>query len=153
MLANNLDGRKQFMRVDNVSSQTLEISSVVPQGSLLGPLLFCIFVNDLPAVVKFGDPFLFADDLKLLAHGNFEAEIQSDFEQVARRVNENKMELTPNKCFQLVVKGRIPSFRNAGGPLESSNSAIDLGLVVNALLTWSGHLNNQSKRSTRHFCI
>ena len=117
VLANYLDGRKQFMRVDNVSSQSLEITSVVPQVSLLGPLLLCIFVNDLPAVVKLGDPFLFADDLKLLAHGNFETEFQSDFEQVARRVNENKMELAPNKCFQLVVKGRIPSFRNAGGPL------------------------------------
>ena len=79
-------------------------------GSLLGPLLFSIFVNDLPVVVKFGNPFLFADDFKLLAHGNLESEIESDLEQVARWVKESKVEMTPKKCSQLAIKGRIPSF-------------------------------------------
>ena len=48
---------------------------VFPKGSLLGPLLFCIFVNDVPAFVKFSDHFLCADDLKLLADGSLETEI------------------------------------------------------------------------------
>ena len=69
------------MRVDNVSSKTLDMTSGDPQGSLLGPLLFCFFGNNLPAVLKFGNPSLFADDFKLLAHGNPEAKIQSDIEQ------------------------------------------------------------------------
>ena len=87
------------------------MTSGVPQGSLLGPLLFCIFLNDLPAVIKFGDPSLFADDFKQLAHGNPETKIQSDIEQVARWVKENKMELAPNKCSRLVIKGRTPNFQ------------------------------------------
>ena len=89
---------------------TLDMISGVPRDSLMGPLMFCIFVNDVPAVVKFGDLFLHADDLKLLAHGNLETEIQSDLVQVAQWVKENKMELAPNKCSQLVIKGRILSF-------------------------------------------
>ena len=109
----------------------MDINSGVPQGSLLVPLLFCIFVNGLPVVVNFGDPFLFADDFKLLAHIKLESEIQSDLEQVARSVKENKMDLAPNKCFRL-----------ARGPLESINSVTDLGVIVYIPLTWSEHLEN-----------
>ena len=101
VLANYLDERKQFVRVDNVSYKTLNITSGVPQGSLLGSLLFCIFVKDLPAVVKFGNPFLFADDFKLLADGNLETEIKSDLEQIARWVKENKTSvLKQDECSQ-----------------------------------------------------
>ena len=142
VLASKFDERMQFVRVANVSSKTFDITSGVPQGSLLGPPLFFIFLNDLPAVVKFGDPFLFADDFKILAHGKLETEIQSDLEQVAQWVKEIKMELLPNKCFQLVRKERIPSIRLARGPPEASNSKIDIGVVVNASLTWSEHLDN-----------
>ena len=99
VLANYFERRKQFVKVDSFSSKTLDITSGIPRGSLLGPLLFCIFVNYLPAVVKFGDPFLFADDFELLAHVNLEIDIQSGPEQIAQWVKENKMELAPNKCF------------------------------------------------------
>ena len=68
VLANCLNGRKQLVRADNVSSKTLDITSGVPQGSLLVPLLFCILVNDLPVVAKFDDPFPFTNDFKVLAH-------------------------------------------------------------------------------------
>ena len=67
VLYDNLKNRKQFVRVDNISSKVLEVTSGVPQGSLLGPLLFCIFINDLPEVLKFSEPYIFADDLKLLS--------------------------------------------------------------------------------------
>ena len=75
------------------------------------------FVNDLPAVVKFGELFLFADDFKLLEQGNLEIEIQSDLKKIARWVKEKQMEPAPNTCPQLVINGRIPGFRLAGGPL------------------------------------
>ena len=101
----------------------------------------------LPVVVNFDDPLLFADDFKLFSHGNLESEIQSDLKQVTRLVKENKIELDPNKCSQLVRVGRIPSFRPAVRPLESTNVVPDLGVVVNILLTWSEHLENQLNES------
>ena len=80
---------------------------------------------------KFIRPSLIACSAVGKLHVASQRQIQYDLEQVARWVKENKMELAPNKCFQLVIKRRIPSFRLAGGPLESSNSVIDLVVVVN----------------------
>ena len=71
-----LRNRRQFVRVDFYTSTVLEITSGVPQGSLLGPLLFCVFINDLPEVLRFSDPSIFADDLKILSVGQKQGEIQ-----------------------------------------------------------------------------
>ena len=64
IISDYLSNRKKFVRADNFSSETLEITSGVPQGSLIGPLFFCNFINDLPEVLKFSDPYIFADNLK-----------------------------------------------------------------------------------------
>ena len=67
ILIDYLSDRRQYVRVDNTSSKILDITSGVPHGSLLGPILFCIFINDLPGVLMFSESFIFADDLKILA--------------------------------------------------------------------------------------
>ena len=64
-------------------------------------------------------------------------------------MKENMMALAPSKCSRLVIKGRIPSFRLAEGPLQSSNSVMDLGVVVNTSLTWSEHLETRLKKTNK----
>ena len=66
VLYDYLNGREQFVRVDNIKSKPLSVTSGVPQGSLLGPILFCKYINDQPDALRFGEPFMFADDLKIL---------------------------------------------------------------------------------------
>ena len=51
---------------DNAMSDTLPVLSGVPQGSILGPLLFILYVNDIPDTVNHSHCYLFADDAKLL---------------------------------------------------------------------------------------
>ena len=67
ILIDYLNDRQQYVRVDNTSSKILDITSGVPQGLLLCPIVFCVFINDLPDVLMFSEPFIFADDLKILA--------------------------------------------------------------------------------------
>ena len=57
-----LENRKQFCKVNGVSSDLAEINIVVPQGSCLGPLLFLIYINDLPFALKRAKATIYADD-------------------------------------------------------------------------------------------
>ena len=57
-----LNGRKQCVKVNGVTSGWKDVLSGIPQGSVIGPLLFVIFINDMPNEVKFNLCKLFADD-------------------------------------------------------------------------------------------
>ena len=60
------DNRKQPVIEDNVTSQILNLTCGVSQGSRLGPLLVCNFINELPDVLAFSDPRSYAHDLKIV---------------------------------------------------------------------------------------
>ena len=96
-----LRNRRQFVRFDFYTSTVLEITSGVPQGSLLGPLLFCVFINDLPEVLHFSDPSIFADDQKILSVGRKQDQIQLDLIKIEDWVRQNNMELAFEKCAQI----------------------------------------------------
>ena len=73
---NYLSGRRQFVSVNGVCSSFLEVLLGVPQGSILGPLLFLIYINDLPGCSNFFT-LLFADDTTLLAKADSPEELYS----------------------------------------------------------------------------
>ena len=110
VLVDYLHNRKQFVRADNTSSRILEITSGVPQGSLLGPLLFCILINDLPDFLRLNNPYLFADDLKILSIGYSDTEFQEDINAVQNWVVTNKMKRTVDRCALLNKRGPEKDF-------------------------------------------
>ena len=59
-----LSNRSQCVSINNSLSNCLPVLSGVPQGSILGPLLFLVYINDLPSVISSSNTFIFADDTK-----------------------------------------------------------------------------------------
>ena len=66
ILFDYLENRKQYVRGINTNCAVLEVSNGDPKGSLLGPILFFVFINDFTDILVFADPHFFDDDLKLL---------------------------------------------------------------------------------------
>ena len=130
------------MRAENVCSQMEDVSSGVPQGSLIGPLLFCIFINDLPEAVIFSETYLFADDLKVLSKNRTPAQIHRDLHFIKKRVSSNKMEFALDKCAKVTLRGDDHSFNLFGVVLNSENKIRDLGILVTSDLNWNTHINN-----------
>jgi hypothetical protein len=63
-----LTGRCQFTQFNNAKSKSMSISCGVPQGSILGPLLFLVYINDFVNIIQHGKTVLFADDTNVLYH-------------------------------------------------------------------------------------
>ena len=130
ILCDYLERRTQHVRVGNTISQQLEITSGVPQGSLVGPLLFCIFINDLPEALKFSDPYIFADDLKILAVAKTQAQIKSHLEAISNWVDTNGMSLAPDKCYKLEFRGTNCQYKVGNINFEDTEEVKDLGIFV-----------------------
>ena len=144
-----LRNRRQFVRVDFYTSTVLEITSGVPQGSLLGPLLFFVFINDLHEVLRFSDPSIFADDLKILSVGRKQDEIQLDLNKIEVRVGQNNMELAFEICAQINLRGvDINLFLN-GNRVPQPESIKDLGIHILGDLSWNTHLTKRLKKANK----
>ncbi|MCP4584377.1 reverse transcriptase domain-containing protein, partial [Pseudoalteromonas sp.] len=89
-----LADRRQRVVIDNKFSRWLPVESGVPQGSVLGPLLFLVYINDLPYVVRYAQVKLFADDLKIyiaLLRSEPTTPLQDDIQEVLAWLNDNQL--------------------------------------------------------------
>ena len=109
---------------------------------------------NLPEVLKFSDPFIFADDLKLLAVNVDTKDIQQDLKSVENWVDKNKMSLALDKCFEVEFRGNQHEFILCETAVESSNVIKDLGIHVSKHLTWTTHIDSRmSKANKTFYCI
>lgn len=104
--ASYLNDRKQFVNFNGVCSEILDITIGVPQGSILGPILFLLYINDLPGASEFYS-LLFADDTALaISDENLETlmtKAQSQLNKVHEFFKTNKLSLNPDKTKFMIV--------------------------------------------------
>ena len=145
---NYLSDRYQRVVIENSSSDWLPVHSGVPQGSILGPLLFLLFINDLPTVATNCFTALFADDSKCFKEISSENDcllLQADIDNMYRWSESWQMKFNPSKCKVLSVTRRfnpvVFDYRISGSSLEHVGVFKDLGVVIDKTLSFSSHIN------------
>ena len=107
---NYFTGKKQFVHIDSQSSEELAITSGVPQGSILGPLLFIVCINDLPRCVKHCSVNMYADDTVLYLAGptidSLTFYINQDLQCLSEWLEDNNLVLNVSKSvYYLHLEG------------------------------------------------
>ncbi len=155
-----LSDRHQKVLLEGEHSDTAPVRSGVPQGSVLGPLMFLIFINDLPEYVTSSHVRLFADDCVLYHQIKTTSDtetLQRDLDGLQQWESDWQMQFHPQKCQLLrITNKKSPvegQYNIHGHTLEEVDSAKYLGVTIHRTLNWNHHINNISKRanSTRAF--
>ncbi|KAG8278361.1 hypothetical protein J6590_108252 [Homalodisca vitripennis] len=147
LMASYLKNRPQYVSISGTRSSIFHSSSGVPQGSNLGPLLFLIFINDLPDCFSDCKCLLFADDLKIFKPINSTLDtqlLQISIDQLSSWCLFNKLYLNVQKCFAMSYSRRNVSINNlyhiGSTPLKSVNTIKDLGIIFDSTLTFNDHV-------------
>lgn len=156
LLKSYLYGRIQRVDVNGQRSPGSLVSMGVPQGSILGPFLFLIYINDLPYLVKtHHDIVLFADDTSLIFKVTRQQQACNDINNAISKVvhwfNVNNLLLNEKKtkCIKFVtsnVNHKQPSVLVKDEELELVDSTVFLGLTLDSKLQWGPHIANLSNR-------
>ena len=103
-----LTDRKQEVSVNGMDSTTHNVTSGIPQGSVLGPILFVIYINDMPDCVA-ATAYLFADDIKLYKEIRLPEDsnsLQRDLDSLQEWSNTWLLKFHPNKCKVMTVSNK-----------------------------------------------
>jgi len=154
-VTNFLDGRTQDVVLDGqVSSESL-VTSGVPQGTVLGPLLFLVYINDLPTRVS-STVRMFADDCLLYreVHSVQDTKrLQDDLDSLQAWEHDWLMEFNPSKCeaitFTKKTKPVRTKYKLHDQILATVSSARYLGVHINSKLSWNTHIDITAKKATQ----
>lgn len=158
-----LRGRQQAVRADQDCSDWCDLVTGVPQGGILSPLLFSLFINSITAVLKCSY-HLYADDLQLYAQSdianldNCISSLNADLRTIEEWSGKFGVSVNVGKC-QAVLIGSSYYLRNVNTsqlmPLMYENSVIslsphvkDLGLYIDGSLSWNKHVAQVSQKVT-----
>ena len=154
-----LIGRHHFTNIKGRSSSKLPITHRVPQGSVLGPLLFLLYINDLHKVIKHSSVHHFADDTNLLDTNNslkkINKHIYHDIKHHCQWLRSNKISLNASKAEIIISKTKLKTitkhlyFRVSGQIINPTISVKYLGVHLSNSLIWEIHFKNlQTKLNT-----
>ena len=143
--------RQQVVSINGNIFSNLLVHSGVPQGSVLGPVLFLLYINDIPNSVNILKPFLFADDTSLYYSSSnikdLEITINNDLEQIQEWFLCNKLSLNIKKSNFVTFHSRqkklqrSPILKIDKELIEEKEYTKYLGITIDKHLSWKAHIN------------
>ena len=145
--------RKQYVEINDIKSDLLSIKTGVPQGSILGPLFFLIYINDIAQASNKFYPIIYADDTTLSAtlstFGDNSSKtdgINSELSKIMTWLKLNRLSLNISKTkammFHMPQKVvEAPELKLDGTIIEYVNEFNFLGICIDKHLTWKSHIN------------
>ena len=155
-----LIGRSQRVEFDKALSTLPDIASGVPQGSVLGPLLFTLYISDMPSCICFSQVLLYADDTVLFFTAKtaieLEASLNNDINRISSWMQENKLFLNVSKTEYVIYGSHLRLKREDsislscnGSFLTKSESFKYLGVVIDEVLSFNNHIEHVVKKVSR----
>ena len=157
-----ITNRKQFVVVDNISSASRVVEYGVPQGSVLGPIIFTLYTAPIGGVIEgFGfRHHQYADDTQLFISfersntRNASESVCEITNKVRSRFNENDLQLNPDKSEAILLGTRqrlktidLSSVTVAGSSINTVDKLKSLGVTIDSALTFDQHVKNVSRSS------
>ena len=153
-----LRARKQFVSVEGALSSESDVLSGVPQGTVLGPLLFLIHIGDIDREINASKVSCFADDtriMKIIKDDNDKTLLQEDLNRIYNWANVNKMKFNENK-FEMIdyqAGQRNESYHTYrtenDAPIERKSEIRDLGIIMNNEATFTDHIAAIAKKGRK----
>ena len=154
-----LSNRQQYVYVSGCDSSKRPVSHGVPQGSVLGPLLFLIYINDLHYAIQNSKTNLFADDTCLLSSDSnlqdLETKINSDLIKLSSWLRANKISLNVMKTEVLLFRSKIKTvsyqmkLKLDDQILKFSSKVKYLGILLDEFLTWNFQFDALANKLSR----
>ena len=144
-LSDFLTGRGQRVCVGGSSSEVVDVTSGIPQGTVLGPVLFLLYVNDLPDAIS-SSLYMFADDTKLFRtiKGELDVtELQKDLNELERWTEKWLLFFNTSKCKHMTLGGTLGGTRDyyiGNQSVVGVDQEKDLGVIFDSGLRFDAHV-------------
>ena len=161
-----LNKRKQKVSLNNTMSDDEVIISGVPQGSILGPLLFLLFINDLPLYTDSSNTDMYADDTTLYVCGktleDIRTNLQMALDSLAKWCRYNGMIINTSKTKVMLITTHQKRASLPNEQLSLTLNSVDLnmisydkilGVIIDNNLTWSQHIDKICKKITSNLWL
>ena len=157
-----LSNRHQFVELNEVKSPVLGLKCGVPQGSLLGPRLFSICVNDFPKCITQGELHLYADDTTAFVTGDNPDDVTIKlnclFKEICAFCRLNKLTLHSGKSEVMIIKhnqfvGPLLPVTHGGTQIDYTMKIKLVGVVIDNKLTWRDQLEKTHKSLSSQYCV
>ena len=150
--------RKQTVVINGIKSSEGKVTSGIPQGSVLGPLLFVIYINDLPRGLKTVAK-MFADDTKVFARSDTDdgaINLQKDIDELQNWSDKWLLKFHPDKCCVLKIGKDNGNKYEMGDMNKGSRTTLketqkekDLGVIIDNKLSFKDHVAHATARANR----